>query len=187
MRKTLSSNGRNTKQFRSRGIASAVLCASLMTGLTWVGPTAAIAQAASSDIQPPASMRTASPLSAPSAQPAGIPLGSTELATPGISQPAPSLGAGPESCSGTDATQSSGAPFDGGGISGSTSLSCADGRPDSSPLLSSSSFGRVGIPLGATELGGAGISPPAPLASPTPLGSAGQANSTSTIVNPGNP
>jgi hypothetical protein len=83
-----------------------------------------------------------------------------------------------ESCAGFDGARSSTALFDGGGMS---SLSCADSQTISSPLPSPSSIGRVGIPLGATELGGAGISPAAPVAGPSLSGAA------SPITDPGNP
>jgi hypothetical protein len=118
------------------------------------------------------------PLPSGSTQPAGIPLGSTEIATPGISPVAPSQSTLMESCAGFDGARSSTALFDGGGMS---SLSCADSQTISSPLPSPSSIGRVGIPLGATELGGAGISPAAPVAGPSLSGAA------SPITDPGNP
>jgi hypothetical protein len=187
MREQLSSKKRNAQQFRSRRIASTVLCAALMAGIAWVEPTAAIAQAAPANMQPPIGMRTTSPLATGSTRPAGIPLGSTEIATPGISPVAPSQSALMETCAGSDGARSSGTPFDGGGISGTTSLSCADSRNISSPLPSPSSIGRAGIPLGATEIGGAGISPAAPVAGPGLSSSVSPANSTPTITNPGNP
>jgi hypothetical protein len=130
-------------------------------------------------------MPSTSPLSARSTRPTGIPLGSTEIATPGISQPTPLQGSGGGNCDSADGLPSSRAPFDGGGVSGSTSLSCADGNLIASPLPPSSLIGRVGISLGATELGGAGVSPAAPVAGPGPL--PGQAGRTSTTTNPGSP
>jgi hypothetical protein len=184
MREHLSSKSGNAQQCRSRRIASTVLCASLMAGIAWVEPTAAIAQAISSDMQPPAGMRTTSP---PATRPEGISLGSSEIATPGISPAVPSQRALTESCAGSGGARSSDAPFDGGGISGTTSLSCADSRNISSPLPLPSSIGRVGIPLGATEIRGAGISPAAPMADPGLSSSAGPANSMSTIAAPSNP
>ena len=74
--------------------------------------------------------------------------------------------------------------FDGGGMGGTASRTCAGGSSAGSVTTASpgtgtgSSVGPVGIPLGATEMGGAGISPPsvalttnpsAPLVTPTPL------------------
>ena len=84
MREHLSSKRGNAQQFGSRRIASTVLCASLMAGIAWVEPTAAIGQAISSDMQPPAGMRTTSQ---PATRPEGIPLGSTEIATPASVRP----------------------------------------------------------------------------------------------------
>jgi hypothetical protein len=127
-----------------------------------LSPALVIAQTKSSVQQSP-DMRATSPLAMGSAGPAGIPLGATEIATPGISPISPSLGVGMGTCAGSNAAALSGAPFDGGGLSGNASLSCADSRIPLS-LLPSSSAGRVEIPLGATEIGSAGISPVAPVA-----------------------
>ena len=157
MLKLRASKSRNAQRLRPREIASTVLCASLMAGIAWVQSTAAIAQTTSPGLQPPVGMRTTSPLAARSARKAGIPLDSTEIATPGISPIVPSRGGLMESCTGSDGAGSAGTLFDGGGISGTTSLSCADSRNISSP----SSIGRLGIPLGETDVGVAGISPAA--------------------------
>jgi hypothetical protein len=181
------SKSRYAKQFGPRRIPSAVLCASLIAGIAWAEPTMAIAQAPSPDMQPPVGMHMTSPLAARSAQPAGIPLGSTEIATPGISPIVPSQGSVLESCAGTDGAQSPGVPFDGGGMSEATSLSCADSRSISSPLPSLSSIGPVRIPLGATEIGGAGISPAVSGTGPAPASGMGSANSTPATDNPGSP
>jgi hypothetical protein len=187
MREQPPSKSRNAQQLRSHRIASTVLCASLMAGITWAEPTVAIAQTTSPDLQPPVGMRTTSPLATRSTRPAGIPLGSTEMATPGVSPVAPAQSALMKNCAGSDGAGSSGAPFDGGGISETTSLSCADSRNISSPLPSPSSIGRVGIPMGATEIGGAGISPAAPVAGPGLFSGVSPANSTPTISNPAIP
>lgn len=187
MRKQAASRGRNAQRFGSRRIVSTVLCASLMAGIAWGKPTWAVAQAASSDMGPPAGMLTTSPLATRSTRPAGIPLGSTEIATPGVSPVAPSQATLMESCSGFRGARSSPALFDGGGISGATPLSCADSRNVSSPLPSPSLIGRVGIPMGATEIGGAGISPAVPVAGPGLFNDASPANSTPTGPNPSNP
>jgi hypothetical protein len=62
------------------------------------------------------------------------------------------------------------APFDGGGMAGSTSAGCTASATASPPLASSmgpgSSVGMVGVPLGSTELGGGGLSPPSVVLSP---------------------
>jgi hypothetical protein len=142
MRKQPASKRRNAQQLRSCRIASTVLWVSLMAGIAWVEPTAAIAQTTSPDLQPPVGMGMTSPLATRSTRPAGIPLGSTEIATPGVSPVAPSQGALTETCAGSDGARSSGALFDGGGISGAAPLSCADSRNISSPLPSPSSIGR---------------------------------------------
>jgi hypothetical protein len=139
MRKQLASKNRYARHVRSRSIASTVLCASLMVGIASVEPTAACAQGISPDMQPSAGMHMTSPLAT---QSAGIPLGSTEIATPGISPVVPSQSALMGTCAGSDGAGPSGA-FDGGGISGGMSLSCADSRNISSPLPSTSSIGRV--------------------------------------------
>jgi hypothetical protein len=142
-----------------------VLCMWLATGA--IGrPVAANAQTTSST--PPSSgARATSPfMMEPSGAP-GIPLGATEIATPGVSPIIPSPGTGIGNCAGSSAAPSSKAPFDGGGISGSAPLSCTDSSIPSSPLPSSSTAGRAGVPLGATEIGNAGISQVAPVAGPS--------------------
>jgi hypothetical protein len=128
-----------------------------------------------------AGMGATSPLSLGSGstvQPAGVPLGSTEIAAPGISPAAPPSGAGlnPENTNCSNSINSgvrpSGASFDGGGISGSASSSCVttattNSAGTSNPSAATSSAGRVGIPLGSTELGGAGLSSVAPVSTAT--------------------
>lgn len=109
--------------------------------------------------------------------PTGIPMGATELATPGIS-PSPDMSSamtggtvplcgGGVGAAGVDMTGT--AVFDGGGLSATATAGCppvADGsmaNPSaSSPAFAGSSptVGRVGIPLGSVELGGGGLSPP---------------------------
>jgi hypothetical protein len=187
MREQPASKSRNAKQFRPRRTASAVLCTWLMAGIAWAEATMAIAQAPSSDMLPPVGMHMTSPLAARSAQPAGIPLGSTEIATPGISPVVPSQRSLLENCAGTDGAQSPGAPFDGGGMSEATSLSCADSRNISSSLPSPPSIGPIRIPLGATEIGGAGISPTVSGSGPAPANGLGSANSAPATNNPGSP
>ena len=181
MRKQLIPKHRNEPQLRPRGIASTVLCASLTAGVMFLSPGPAIAQSITQNMPPAVGMGATSPLPAGSGAPAGIPLGSTEIATPGISPVDPLRNAGMTTCAGSDGAGPSAALFDGGGLAGSTSLSCADSRPISSPLPSPSSIGRVGIPLGATELGSAGISPATPATSPD------LSNSANPTTSPGNP
>jgi hypothetical protein len=139
----------------------------------------------------------------------GIPLGATELATPGVSPTTSgisSLGSmttgsmgTATACSGTQGSMQTGATglgsstvgtgtpmsgessatgavsgtsaptplFDGAGIAGTASGTCANGIASSSPTGSASSptmgsgstAGRVGIPLGSTELNTGGVSP----------------------------
>lgn len=183
MRRQLASKSRYTRHVRSRSITSAPLYALLMAGIASVGSAAADAQTISPDMPPPVGMQTTSP---PAARWAAIPLGSIEIETPGISPVVPSQNGLTGTCAGSDGAGPSGL-FDGGGISGSTSLSCADSRDISSPLPSPSSIGRVGIPLGATEIGGVGISPAAPVTGSGLSGNAAPADGTSTITNSGNP
>ncbi|MBR1132179.1 hypothetical protein [Bradyrhizobium iriomotense] len=155
----------------------------LAMGLIWLAPVAAIAQMTLPTM--PATpqstgMPSTSPLNMGSTRPEGIPLGSTEIATPGVSPITPSQGM--TNCAASGNTGSSGALFDGGGLSGSSSLACANGTASQSALPpSTSTVGRVGIPLGSTELGGAGISPSVAVPGPTSMGGTGS------IVGSGNP
>lgn len=124
--------------------------------------------------------------------PAGVPLGATELATPGLS-PAPpgTLGSGFTICSAVVGAGSNSATelFDGGGVSegmsptaagetNSTSASAcsqASGAGSAGTLQStttspgtSAPLGIGTIPMGSTELGNGGVSPaPCPLSGPT--------------------
>src|SRR5262245_30846695 len=143
----------------------------------------------------------------------GIPMGATELASPGVSpttfgaspligaacagaSPAPasattsspmtgaSAGMGSSSTSATSTTgadtatasamtgSSGTAPFDGGGTAATVAGTCAAAATASAPLASSmgpgSSVGPVGIPLGSTEIGGGGLSPPSVVLNPNP-------------------
>jgi hypothetical protein len=131
-------------------------------------------------------------MSAGSVGPAGLPLGATELATPGLS-PAPpgTLGSGFTICSavvGTDSGSANGL-FDGGGISSSMSPTAtgetnsasasacnqASGAGSAGTLQSTNSSpgatapsGIGTIPMGSTEFSNAGVSPtPCPLTGPT--------------------
>jgi hypothetical protein len=124
--------------------------------------------------------------------PAGLPLGATELATPGLS-PAPpgTLGSGFTICSAVVGTGSGSANglFDGGGVSSSMSPTAtgetnsasasacnqASGAGSAGTLQSTNSspgatapLGIGTIPMGSTELSNAGVSPtPCPLTGPT--------------------
>jgi len=174
MRKQLDSSRRNAWQVRLHGIRLVIPCASLMVGIVLVSPIPALAQATPSNAPPTVGMHATSPLAAGTTRPAGVPLGATEIATFGVSPVETAQST--TSCAGSSAS-----PFDGGGLSANAPLSCADSQTPSSPLLSPSGVGRVGIPLGATELGGTGISPLAPAAGPN------LSNSTSPTTGPGNP
>ena len=136
--------------------------------------------------------------------PTGIPLGATELASPGVSPMTsgtsplvPSFGSA-SSCSGGSSAQasfgttmpnagtsgmvgtsSSSTVFDGGGIAGTASGTCAGlgSSPVGAPAASASSptgmgqpssVARGGIPLGSTELGVGGLSPMPEILTPNP-------------------
>ena len=119
----------------------------------------------------PLAMGSGSPVA-----PTGIPLGATEMTAPGTS-PAPLSTMGMLGCSGAagSASQTAIPLFDGGGMAGAGSSACAGtgsagtgsagaGSAGSSmPTLSTLQAGRAGIPLGATEIGSAGLSPPPPV------------------------
>jgi hypothetical protein len=145
---------------------------------------------------PPPGMGLTSPFGMSSAAgtvgPAGLPLGATELATPGLS-PAPpgTLGSGFTICSAVVGTGSGSANglFDGGGVSSSMSPTAtgetnsasasacnqASGAGSAGMLQSTNSspgatapLGIGTIPMGSTELSNAGVSPtPCPLTGPT--------------------
>jgi len=136
----------------------------LAIGMLFLVSNAAVAQTTMPGMQPPAGMLATSPLNPQSTRPVGIPLGSTEITTPGISpvNPAQSM----TGCAASGNPASSGALFDGGGLSGTSSTNCAGTAVAASPLPSTSTVGRVGIPLGSTEIGSAGISPTIPVPGP---------------------
>jgi hypothetical protein len=147
--------------------------------MLWLAPAAAIAQTTVPGMQPPTGMLATSPLNPQSTRPVGIPLGSTEITTPGISPINPAQST--MGCAGSGNAASTGALFDGGGLSGGSSTNCAGSTAAVSSLPSTGTVGRVGIPLGATEIGGAGISPSVPVAGPTSM------NGTTSIDGSGNP
>ena len=130
--------------------------------------------------------------------PIGVPLGATELATPGVSPAPPStLGSGFTVCSAVVGAPSTGATglYDGGGIGTTTGMppttmgtamsttntasasTCNQATSSSNPSAlssgstppSSSALLGIGIiPMGSTELNGAGVSPtPCALSGPT--------------------
>ena len=165
-----------SRPLRLLPLVAFALCASALTGL---GCNRAGAQAMATGEQSPSGVGATSPLSlepGSTVPPVGIPLGSTEIATPGISPTAPLSSAasipGVTNCAASgNSRSSSGAPFDGGGVSGGASASCAtagDATASGSPV-SASSVGRAGIPLGSTELGGAGLSPAVPVTAPNTI------------------
>lgn len=179
MRDQHSPNDAGARSSESRRFSLMHPAAMLATSVLWLVSTAAIAQTTMPGTQPPAGMLATSPLNPQSTRPVGIPLGSTEIATPGISpiNPAPNTTA----CAGSGNASSSGALFDGGGLSGTSSTNCPGSTAAVSSLPSTSTVGRVGIPLGSTEIGGAGISPSVPVPGPTSTGG------TTSIDGSGNP
>jgi hypothetical protein len=130
-----------------------------------------------------------SPAAGGSVAPAGVGLGATELATPGLSPAPPStLGSGFTVCSAVVGTPSTGATglYDGGGVGTTTGMSpttmgtamgttsaasastCNQASSSSNPGTLSSSgtppsssalLGIGAIPMGSTELNGVGVSP----------------------------
>nr|WP_249811414.1 hypothetical protein [Bradyrhizobium sp. 149] len=153
----------------------------LAAAMLWLIPATAVAQITVPGMQPPAGMLATSPLNPQASRPVGIPLGSTEIATPGISPVNPAQST--TQCAGSGSASSSGALFDGGGLSSTSSANCASSTAAASvsSLPSTSTVGRVGIPLGSAEIGGAGISPSVPVPGPTSMGS------TTSIDGSGNP
>jgi hypothetical protein len=97
--------------------------------------------------------------------PVGVPMGALELATPGLSPP-------PSNTNSTACSTVGGAStlFDGGGSTSNASDPCAPPATTPTRLGASASspdaqglpqpVGRVGIPLGASELSPGGLSPP---------------------------
>lgn len=165
MRKPHSSNNAGTRWAGSRRVFLMHPTTMLATGMLWLVSGAAIAQTTMPGMQPPAAMLATSPLNPQSTRPVGIPLGSTEIATPGISPINPAQST--MGCASSGKAASTGALFDGGGLSGTSSTNCAGSATAASPLPSTSTVGPLGIPLGSTEIGGAGISPTVPVPGPT--------------------
>jgi hypothetical protein len=136
-----------------------------VAGILLLIPDLAFAQTTMPGLQPPTGMLATSPLNPQSTRPVGVPLGSTEITTLGISPINPMQSA--TGCVGSGNASSSGALFDGGGLSGTSSTNCVGSTAAISSIPSTSTVGRVGIPLGSTEIGGAGISPTVPVPGPT--------------------
>jgi hypothetical protein len=175
--------------------------------LTAVSLTSGSASAQIGGIAPSGSaLGMTSPLGigpAPAVPRTGIPMGATELSTPGVSpmtsgtspvgaapgnittcssiggslpQASSGMGGSIPGISSSSAMSATGAPgssalFDGGGTMGNASGTCmgAAGGSTAGPASSASSptgmglgspVGRVGVPLGSTELGVGGLSPP---------------------------
>ncbi len=166
MRKQHSADNDGARRVGSRGVFSIHLGAMLSAGILLLISGAAFAQTTMPGLQPPTGMLVTSPLNPQSTRPVGIPLGSTEITTPpGISPINPMQSA--TGCVGSSNSSSSGALFDGGGLSGTSSTNCAGSTAAISSIPSTSTVGRVGIPLGSTEIGGAGISPTVPVPGPS--------------------
>ena len=153
MRVQLFSETSRAQHLTLRTIAIAVVLASLMIGTAW--PMSASAQVGTPPALP--GMGVTSPLAMRSTRPSGVPLGATEITTPGVSALVFSGSTGVTACGGPAGGSSSMLLFDGGGLSRDAKLSCADSQPPLPTLPPTSSAGRAGIPLGATELGAAGI------------------------------
>jgi hypothetical protein len=177
----------------------------MATAVVLLGCGSAYAQARM-NVSPLPALGMTSPLGIPNALvgQTGIPLGATELATPGLSPTmsgaAPLIGAtciGASPAPGATASSpmtgasagmggstasagmgrsvpglSSITLFDGGGMGATAPGTCTASATASPPLASSmgpgSTVGPVGIPLGSTELGGGGLSPPSVALSPNP-------------------
>jgi hypothetical protein len=159
---------------------------------TVLGCSSALAQVGGTSIPSPGIAAT-SPLGMSPTQPVaptGIPLGASEIVSPGISPMlSGTLGMSGYgiTCSATGGASpetSSASTYDGGGmgmagsVPGSASI-CGTGSASGSstaatPSASPSAVSRPGIPLGSVEIGSAGISPlvivPMPSASPSTMG-----------------
>jgi hypothetical protein len=174
------------------------LIAAILTTLLGCNPVFAQVGGVGSATPPTPGMGLTSPFGMSSAAaggavgPTGLPLGATELATPGLS-PAPpgTLGSGLTICSAVVGAGSGSATgvFDGGGVSSDMSPAAtgetnsasagacnqASGAGSAGTLQSTTAppgatapLGIGTIPMGSTELGNAGLSPtPCPLTGPT--------------------
>jgi hypothetical protein len=119
--------------------------------------------------------------------PVGVPLGATQLAAPGVGAALPGIVpqsaiTGSNSACGGSAALTTGisdptALFDAGMSSGTVSGACIAGVGPANPAATASSpagmaglaaVGRVGIPMGSSELDPGGLSPPPPTTMLTP-------------------
>lgn len=157
MRLRLISGASRTQHLTLRAIAIVFVLVSLMIGTAW--PMPASGQGILPTVAPTAGMGATSPFAVRSTRPAGVPLGATEITTPGVSPLVPSGSLRMAACGGSSSTLL----FDGGGVSRNTTLSCADSEFLTSPWPPNSPARRPGVPLGATELGAAGMSVAAPV------------------------
>src|SRR5262245_54179112 len=165
----------------------------MATAAVLLGCGSAYAQARM-NVAPLPALGMTSPLGIPNAPvgQTGIPIGATELATPGVSPitsgASPVIGAACAGASSAPLSVGMGSPmtgasagmassipglsspalFDGGGMAASAPAACAASAPAASPMGPGSSVGPAGIPLGSTELGSGGISPPSVALSPNP-------------------
>jgi hypothetical protein len=165
----------------------------LMAVMALLSCGSAFAQVGGMSISPGSPLGVTSPLGigpGTPVAPTGIPLGATQLVSPGVSpltsgtSPLGLTASSITTCSGVGgsmpqtsfglASSTNGTTsgiFDGGGTAGTASGACAatassslagPAASASSPtgMGSASSVGRIGIPLGSTELGAGGLSPP---------------------------
>jgi hypothetical protein len=164
---------------------------SISPGASPLGLTTPLGIGPGSPVAPAGTPLGATELAAPGVSPTAFGTGAiAQCAGIGGSMPQTSFGIGSSSVGtmsgmgtsmvGTSpGTSSSTSTFDGGGITGTTSGACAaiGGSSLAGPAASASSptgmgsglsVNRLGIPLGSTELGAGGLSPPAVLMTPTP-------------------
>jgi hypothetical protein len=183
-------------------------CLSIIVVIAMLGCSTAFAQVGGMSLPTP-SVAATSPLGTPGSQQSaasvgatGIPLGSTELASPGISpmltDPMGTMISGTACLAGESASSgisggiSGASTYDGGGLAigggtepgtalpGSAAPCAAAGSASamaSAPSTSTGGDSRTGIPLGSVEIGNAGVSPliavPAPTVSSSPIGTFG--------------
>jgi hypothetical protein len=148
----------------------------------------------------PSPLGITSPLGIGAAAPVprtGVPLGATELQSSGVSpltsgtSPLGPPTSSSATCSGINSpagnlsggvngvpSAAPGSLFDGGGIAGTASGTCANfgtatGNPAASPSsptgMGSTAAGRIGVPMGSTELGVGGLSPMPQVPSANPM------------------
>jgi hypothetical protein len=181
----------------------------MVTAIVMLGCKAALAQVGGSPgtaATSPLGMSGGSQL-VPSVGPTGIPLGATELNTPGLSPmltDPTGMAAWGATCSpagggstGISGAISSASTYDGGGVTTGGGMGDGTALPGSATICGSTSSGtpwtlsarsispngvsRTGIPLGSVEIGSAGVSPLITVPTPTmlfaPLGTPGSSPS----------